>query len=52
MLAGLAALIRHLAVRGDDGVAYGAFCLAFQGAGDVAAEGRQAVCYGAILGGC
>ena len=52
MLADLAAFIGHLAVGGDDGVADGTFGLAFQGASDVAAESRQAVCYGAILWVC
>lgn len=43
VLARLATLIRHLLVRRDDGVADGAFCLAFQRASYVAVEGSETV---------
>ena len=43
VLACLAAFIRHLLVRRDDRVADGAFCLAFQRAGNVAAESSETV---------
>jgi hypothetical protein len=49
VLARRAALLRQLAVAADDAVADGALGLAFQGAGDVAAEGRDAVGDGAVL---
>lgn len=49
MLASLAPLIGHLLVAGNDGVADGAFGLALERTSDVAAEGKETVCYGAVL---